>query len=81
MAINGIEDEHNHCVAIPWNDKEMSIRGMMHNREVKWHSASIWALEHFGLPGDRYSCRPCKTKMEFWFATEQDAIMFRLRWS
>ena len=81
MAINGIEDHHDYCVSIPWEDEDMHIRDVMRNRDLKWHSASIWALENFGLPGDRYSCRPCRTKMEFWFESEQDAMMFQIRWS
>lgn len=81
MAIGGIEDHHNYCVAIPWDDEEMNPRDMMQNREVKWHSASIWVMERFGLPGDKYSCRPCKTKMEFWFEREEDALLFQIMWS
>ena len=76
-----IEDHHNYCVSIRWEDEHMKPGDMMRNREVKWHSASMWALENFGLPGGRYSCRPLKTKMEFWFETEQDALMFQLMWA
>lgn len=76
-----IEEHHDYCVSIPWDDEGMSPQNMMNNRQVKWHEASMWALENFGLPGGRYSCRPCRTKMEFWFETEQDAILFQIKWS
>lgn len=81
MAINGIEDSHDFCVSIPWDDEHLQIVDMVHHRETKWLEASTWAMERFGLPGERYSCRMCQTKIEFWFGTEYDAMIFRLRWA
>lgn len=76
--INHIDENHDYKVAIPW---ESYGENMIRDRQAQWLDASIYAVEHFGLPGDRYTCRPTKYYMEFWFRDEQDALMFQIRWS
>ncbi len=76
--INHIDEAHDYKVAIPWDSYHLD---MINERQVQWREASIYAMEHFGLPGDRYTCRPTNINMEFWFRDEQDALMFQIRWS
>jgi len=45
-----------------------------------WNEASAWAIEQYGLPGDRYRCHLTRDYMDFTFNDEQDAIHFNLRW-
>jgi hypothetical protein len=75
--INHIDEDHDYRVAIPWN----SVWTNLAAREQQWNDAAAWALEYFGLPGDRYTCRPTTKNLEFWFRTESDALMFQIRWS
>jgi hypothetical protein len=72
--LGGIKDEHNFRVKIPWESRKWN------DREVDWIDTSAWALEQFGLPGDKYSCKFLNDSMEFWFENEKDAIFFELRW-
>lgn len=40
----------------------------------------IWVLENLGLPGHRYRYEPCDHGLTYVFESEQDAILFSLRW-
>jgi len=75
--INHIDESHDYKVAIPWTSTWTNLA----NRSEQWNDAAAYAMEHFGLPGDRYTCRPTQNNLEFWFRTEQDALMFQIRWS
>ena len=75
--INHIDETHDYKVAIPWK----SVWTNLSSREEQWNDAAAYAMEHFGLPGDRYTCRPTQHNLEFWFRTEQDALMFQIRWA
>ena len=33
----------------------------------KWNNVCAWAVEHFGLPGDRYTSHPTEDNMKFIF--------------
>ena len=56
-----------------------------------WNEVCIWALEQFGLPGDRYTTRLYSTRwnithaetehMVFEFKNTVDAEFFALRWA
>lgn len=46
-----------------------------------WNDICIWAIEQFGLPGNRFSWHPNVDFMYFEFVDEKDAIHFMLRWS
>jgi hypothetical protein len=56
-------------VCIPWQ-----IAGTI----SYWNDTCARAIELFGLPGDRYSCKFSKECIEFHFNDEQDAIRFEL---
>jgi hypothetical protein len=59
-------------VRIPWRDGDTIS---------DWNDTCAWALEQFGLPGDRFTTHPTEDYMEFHFKHEPDAVIFILRWS
>lgn len=46
-----------------------------------WNEVCAWAVEQFGLPGDKFNFIPGENCMEFYFKDEKDAIHLMLRWS
>jgi hypothetical protein len=46
-----------------------------------WDNLSIYSIEHFGLPGDRYVTDITADHMTWAFRSEHDALIFRLRFS
>ena len=58
-------------VRIPWKNGDTISR---------WDQTCIWAMEQFGLPGDKYTTHPTTDYMDFYFQNEKDAIHFSLRW-
>ena len=47
----------------------------------EWDTISIYAIENFGLPGDRYVVDMSMDRMIWYFRDSRDALMFKLRWS
>ena len=45
-----------------------------------WNETCIWAIQQFGLPGDKFVTRTTEDYMDFYFVDEKDAIHFELRW-
>jgi len=45
-----------------------------------WNETCAWAIEQFGLPGDKFTTHPTEDYMDFYFQNECDAIHFSLRW-
>lgn len=45
-----------------------------------WNDICIWAIEQFGLPGNRFTWHATEDHMDFDFVDERDAIHFELRW-
>ena len=43
-----------------------------------WNQTCVWAIERFGLPGDRYVTHATEDYMDFYFVDERDAILFQL---
>ena len=43
-----------------------------------WNETCAWAVEQFGLPGDRFSTHATEEYMDFYFKDERDAILFQL---
>jgi len=41
-----------------------------------WDKACIYAVETFGLPGDRFECHSNEEWMDFEFTDDKDALMF-----
>jgi len=44
-----------------------------------WDSTCVWAMEQFGLPGDKFYTHMTEDYMDFIFNDERDAIYFALR--
>lgn len=73
--LGGIEDSHNYRVKIPF---ELTAPANVDTVLNRWNEYCIKAIELFGLPGDKYTCRFTDTDIEFWFEAEKDAMMFEL---
>jgi hypothetical protein len=43
-----------------------------------WNESCAMVVEHFGLPGDRYTTEVSADYMKFFFKTEQDTLMCNL---
>lgn len=46
-----------------------------------WNDACAWALETFGLPGDKFQTELTSDWMEFKFNNKQDALVMAMRFS
>lgn len=55
-------------ITVPWDGQ----------KEVWWNETCANVLEHFGLPGDRYTTEVSTECMKFFFKTEHDALMCQL---
>ena len=60
-------------VRIPW------VRA--HNNEYRWNEVCAWAIEYFGLPGDRFETRANVDHLDFHFKNHKDALLMSLRWN
>lgn len=45
-----------------------------------WNQVCIWAIEEFGLPGDKYKTELTEDYMIFDFNKKEDAALMLLRW-
>ena len=58
-------------IRIPWKT----------NHDIPtWNQKCAWAVETFGLPGDKFDTHATEDYMDFYFKDERDAIHFELRW-
>jgi hypothetical protein len=46
-----------------------------------WDDVCIYAIEHYGLPGEKYITDISVDRMVWSFKDPKDALMFKLRWS
>jgi len=46
-----------------------------------WNEVFAWAIERFGLPGDRFQTHANVEYMEFNFKSDKDALLMCLRWN
>ena len=74
----GIRDDHDYRVKIPFS-KTLGLNPG-DNKLVfnQWNEHCATAMELFGLPGERYTCRFTHHYIEFWFLDEKDAMLFEL---
>jgi hypothetical protein len=56
-------------ILVPWKKEQTGFW---------WNETCGMVLEHFGLPGDRYTSHPETDQMTFIFHNEQDAMMCRI---
>ena len=72
-TLGGIDVDHDYRVRIPFT------YGNMTAPEINmWNETCARAIEMFGLPGDKYTCRVTTSAIEFWFLDGKDAMMFEL---
>ena len=57
-------------IRIPWKKGDTII---------SWDETCAWAIEQYGLPGDKFTTHPMEDYMDFYFKDERDAILFELR--
>jgi hypothetical protein len=55
-------------IKIPWTNQ----------KEIWWNETCASVIEHFGLPGDRYTTEVSVDCMKFNFKTEYDALMCKI---
>jgi hypothetical protein len=60
-------------VRIPWSRE--------HDNEYKWNEVCAWAIEYYGLPGNRFITHANVNCMEFEFFDKKDALLMCLRWN
>jgi hypothetical protein len=60
-------------VRIPW-------RREFDNNQM-WNEVCAWAIEYFGLPGDRFETHANVNYMEFIFKDSKDALLMSLQWN
>ena len=48
--------------------------------ETEWNAISVWCLETYGLPGDRYITDISTEFMTWFFKSEQDAVFMKLKY-
>lgn len=46
-----------------------------------WNEVCAWAIETFGLPGERFLAHANVNHMEYVFFNKHDALMMSLRWN
>jgi hypothetical protein len=46
-----------------------------------WNEVCAWAIERYGLPGDRFQSHANVNYMEFVFKSDKDALMMSLMWN
>ena len=52
-----------------------------YDNETMWNEVCAWAIEYFGLPGDRFETRANVNYMDFSFKSNKDALLMAIRWS
>jgi hypothetical protein len=58
-------------IQVAWQDP--------YNKDFMWNELMCWAIETFGLNGDRWTYTPTVDYMNFHFPDEKDALMFQLK--
>jgi hypothetical protein len=60
-------------VRIPWSKER--------DNEYKWNEVCAWAIERFGLPGEKFRTEANVDYMDFIFKSNKDALMMSLMWN
>jgi len=51
------------------------------DNEQWWNDVCAWAIERFGLPGDRFQSHANVNYMDFVFKSNKDALLMALMWN
>jgi len=65
------DPKYTHPVTIMW--------GAGAENETQWNDISVWCIETFGLPGDRYITDISTEFMTWFFQSEKDAVFMKLK--
>jgi len=65
------DNNYQYTIRIPWR---------LGDTVTSWNQTCAWAIEKFGLPGDKFITHPTEDYMDFMFKTKEDAIHFSLVW-
>jgi len=49
--------------------------------QQRWNDVCAWAIERFGLPGDRFQSHANVNYMDFVFKSNKDALLMALMWN
>jgi hypothetical protein len=60
-------------VRIPWTIKT--------DNSSYWNEVCAWAIERFGLPGERFQTSASIDYMDFIFNSDKDALIMSLMWT
>jgi hypothetical protein len=60
------------AVRIPWN--------RAFDNGIYWNEVCAWAIEYFGLPGDRFNSYANVNYMDFVFKSNKDALLMAIQW-
>jgi hypothetical protein len=52
-----------------------------YDNDTYWNEVCAWAIEYFGLPGDRFQTHANVNYMDFVFKSNKDALVMALRWN
>lgn len=63
------DTDYKHIVNLSWRNGDTISN---------WNEKCMWAIETFGLPGDKFVCHARTDSMNFYFKEEKDAIHFSL---
>ena len=51
------------------------------DNQTMWNEVCAWAIEYFGLPGDRFETHANVKYMDFVFKSNKDALIMALKWN
>jgi len=52
-----------------------------YDNKQMWNEVCAWAIEYFGLPGDRFQTHANVEYMDFVFKSNKDALLMALKWN
>lgn len=52
-----------------------------YDNKQMWNEVCAWAIEYFGLPGDRFETSANVNYMDFNFKSNKDALIMALKWN
>ena len=62
-----------------YDAKTVRISWQSNDDNRTWDKACIYAIETFGLPGDKFECHSNEEWMDFEFKSEKDALAFLMK--
>ena len=52
-----------------------------YDNSAYWNEVCAWAIEYFGLPGDRFQTHANVNHMDFVFKSNKDALLMAIQWN